>query len=337
MAKKSPKSKSYNTPLAPWVAGAHKRLVSEAEQEAYGAEYNPYEGDRLAEFTPEEEAGFQARQDLFEGGDPYADWASQSLQYGSELPGQLQDVSSGYGAREFEFGEFDQAAADQYMSPYMANVVRQEQEAAREEFQRQNQVSDAERTASGASGGYREAMSNYYGGVAEAEALADIEGRGLQSAFENAQQMHQRARDNAYQSAQFGDDSAYRASQADMDADFRNQDRVMDTSRLARDYATTAMDFGSVDQARELERISAMEQAGATQRQMEQQKINLDIADYDAQEAYPWEQMNRLQGIVAGVPTDVSGTQTSVAPPSFLNSVLGAGLGAAGIADLIDS
>ena len=336
MAKKSPKSKSYSTPLAPWVAGAHRRLISEAEAEAYGSPYQAFEGERLAGFTPEEQAGFQARQDMYEGGDPYADWAGQALEYGSQLPGQLGDISSGYNSREFNFGNFDQGATENYMSPYMENVTAYEKDAARDEFSRQNMQSDAQRVASGSRGGYREALANYFGGAEEARAIGEIEARGRQSAFENAQQQFERDRNAAYQSATFGDQSDYRASQMGMKADLANQQRVMDQSRLARDYATSAMNFGTAGQQREMARIQAMEQAGATQRQWEQQLLNMQIADFDRQQAYPWTQMNRLQGIIAGTPSNIAGMETSQAAPSFLNQALGAGLGAAGIMNLLD-
>ena len=338
---KGSSSKAYSTPLAPWVSGAHQRLISEAEREAYGTPYQPFEGERVSDFTPEEQAGFQARQEMFEGGGPYADYAAEMLQYSAGLPGQLGDVSSQYQASEFgkfdpsTFGDFNEAARDRYMSPYMSAVTDFEKDAAREEFARQRMASDAERVASGARGGYREALQNYFGGAEEASRIAEIEARGRQRAFENAQQQFQRDRAAAIEAARMGDTSAFRASQEAMRADLANQKRVMDSARLGGEFAQRAMDFGTAGQKREIERIRAMEQAGATQREMQQRILNMAVQDFEAQRDYPWTQMNRLQSIIAGTPANIAGTMTSQAPPTLASQLLGLGLGYAGIKDLL--
>lgn len=333
---KGSSSESYSTPLAPWVGGAHKRLIEEAEAEAYGTEYIPFEGERVADFGEEEMAGFEARRQMFEGGDPYADWASGELQYAADLPGQLTDVSSGYQGRDFDFGQFDQAAAEKYMSPYMSSVLDFEKQAAQDEFARQNMRSAAERVSSGARGGYREALQDYFGGVEEARAMAEIEARGRQSAFENAQQQYQRDREAAIQAARMGDESGYRAAQMAMEADLANQQRVMDQSRLAGQFAGQAMDFGTAAQKRDIERIRAMEQGGATQREMEQRIMNMAMEDHQRQQDWPWTQMGRLQSIISGTPPNIAGTQQSMAPPTLTNQLLSMGLGYAGIKDLLE-
>ena len=52
MGGKGSSQESFATPLAPWVEGAHRRLISEAESEAYGTPYQAYEGERVAGFAP---------------------------------------------------------------------------------------------------------------------------------------------------------------------------------------------------------------------------------------------------------------------------------------------
>ena len=341
MAKKSPKTTSLSTPLAPWVAGAHRRLIAEAEREAYGSPYQAFEGERIADFTPEEQAGFQARQEMYEGGDPYADYAAEMLQYSAGLPGQLGDVSSQYQAQQFgqfdpsTFGEFDEAARDRYMSPYQSAVTDFQMDTARDEFARQRMATDAERVASGSRGGYREALQNYFGGAEEARSLSEIQAKGRQSAFENAQQQFQRDRSAAIEAARMGDSSSFRAAQEAMRADLANQKRVMDTARLGGQFSQQAMDFGTAGQKREIERIRAMEQAGATQREMQQQLLSMDVADFENQRDYPWQQMARLQQIISGTPGNIAGTQTAQAPPGLMSQLLGMGIGYAGIKDLL--
>ena len=132
-----------------------------------------------------------------------------------------------------------------------------------------------------------------------------------------------------------GDQSSFRAAQEAMRADLANQKRVMDSARLGGQFAQQAMDFGTAGQKREIERIRAMEQAGATQREMDQQILNMAVRDFEAQRDYPWTQMNRLQSIIAGTPANVAGSMTSQAPPTLVSQLLGLGLGYAGIKDLL--
>jgi hypothetical protein len=328
-------SKSYATPLAPWVSGAHKRLIREAEAEAYGRPYEGYGGERLAGFTPEEQAGFQARRDLFEGGDPYADWAAGQLQYGASLPGQLGDISPGYSGRSFDFGEFDQSAADKYMNPYVRNVLGFEKQAARDEFARQNIRSDAERTASGARGGYREALQGFLGGAEQAKAMAEIESRGMGRAYESAQQQFERDRVAAIEAARMGDASGLNAARMAMQADLANQQRVMDQAQMAGTFAQMGMDFGTIGQSREMQRIQAMEQSGATQRELEQAKMNMAVEDFQRQRDHPWAQMARLQGVVSGTPANIAGVQQYQQPANIMSQLLGLGIGYSGIKDLL--
>lgn len=329
-------SKSYATPMAPWVSGAHKRLIREAEAEAYGRGYEPYDGgSRLAGWTPEEQAGFQARRDMYAGGDPYADWAGGQLQYASGLPGQLGDISSGYGARDFDFGEFDQSAADKYMNPYVRSVLGYEKQAARDEFARNNLRTAAERTASGSRGGYREALQGFLGAGEEARTMAEIESRGMGRAYESAQQQFERDRMAGIQATRMGDESGLNAARMAMQADLANQKRVMDQSRLAGTFAQMGMDFGTLGQAREMERIQAMEQAGATQRELEQTRINMQVEDFQRQRDHPWAQMSRLQGVLSGTPANIAGVQQYQQPANIMSQLLGLGIGYSEIQNML--
>lgn len=334
-------SESYATPLAPWVEGAHRRLIREGEKEAYGQGYVPYQAERLAEFTPEEQAAFAARQALFDEGDPWGAWSGDQLKYASGLPGQLGDITSDYSAQQFgsfdpsTFGEFDQAAADRYMSPYIQSVLESEKSAARDQFARSDMRSDSERVASGARGGYREALQGFLGDSEKARAMADIQSKGMQSAYQSAQQQFERDRAAAIQAAKMGDASAYNAAQMSMKANLANQQRVMTSAELASKFAAMGQDFGSVNQARELERIKSMELSGATQRERDQQQLTMDAQDWEAQLNYPWTQLSRMQALISGTPAQVGGYQQMQPPASIASQLLGLGLGYQGIQDLL--
>lgn len=132
------------------------------------------------------------------------------------------EFESKYGASEFDFGNLrggGGGALQDYMSPYMEGVVDREKMAASEVFEKQENRSDAERVASGARGGYREAIEQASSRGEQAQVMGDIEARGRQSAFENAQAQFERDRAAGIQAAQMGDMSSYRAAQEALRAD----------------------------------------------------------------------------------------------------------------------
>ncbi|MBF86085.1 MAG: hypothetical protein CL489_16655 [Acidobacteria bacterium] len=299
----SQESESWGTQLPPWMEAAHKQLVRKSGEEAYGSIYPRYGSERIAGFTPEEQAGFGARQQMFERGDPLTDYAASEL------------MAPGYEGREFDFGTFDQSASDQYMSPYMQNVVDAEKRTAMDEYARQQNRSDAERVASGARGGYREAVQQAIGGAQQGRVLADIQGRGSQRAFENAQQQFERDRGAAIQAARMGDASALEAARY----------------RMAR--SAQASQLASQGQARGIQRIEELELGGQQQRAMEQAKQDLHYEDFMRQQNYNKSQYGWLAGIMQGVPTGMQGYTRSPGP-SIASQAMGLGIGAAGLQQL---
>jgi hypothetical protein len=76
-----------------------------------------------------------------------------------------------------------------------------------------------------------------------------------------------------------------------------------------------------------------MQQGTAAQEQaLEQQKRDLDYADFMREADNPYTQLQRYMGILSGVPQATTTTQTSTAPtPSIGQQLLGAGVTAAGL------
>tara|TARA_B100000586_G_scaffold101276_1_gene72438 strand:+ start:1902 stop:2945 length:1044 start_codon:yes stop_codon:yes gene_type:complete len=334
-------TQAFQSNMPPWARDAHERLIHEAQDFAYGREYPTYGEERIAGFTPSEEAGFSARQEMFERGDPYGDWAATQLEAAGGLPGQLSDIESTYGAQDFDFGRFvdpgvggGPSIAQQYMSPYQQAVTDAELRSAREEYERQMNRTAAERVSSGAMGGYREAIDQAFGRGEQARTLADIQARGSQKAFENAQEQFQRDRNAAIEAAKMGDSSAFRAAQMGMDVAKANQKRLFDEMEARSRLAGQASDLGVAGQTRGLERIRELERAGVTQREMDQSRMDLAYEDFLRQERWPQSQMNWLQGILAGVPGNME--QYSKSPgPNTIAQLMGLGVGAAGLHNLL--
>jgi hypothetical protein len=320
---KGSKSVAYSTPLAPWVEGAHKDLTSEMEKLTYGPDgaYQAFgfdsEGNRIpglsrvASFSPTQEAAFENYKSNFYAGDPYSDFSNQQVD--SAVMAADEAAMGPY----FQAGRFGNQEAQSYMSPYMQQVSDFEKQAARDEFALQANRSDAERVASGARGGYREALAGFLAESEQANTIAEIEARGRQAAFENAQQQFERDRSARLQEAQFG------------------LDRGRTLSDIYTGVARTSADLGSVAQERERQRLADLERVGNIEQAMQQQLIDVDVEDYQRYQDDPFIRMQRLQSVISGVPSDIGGLANSQSPPSLGSQLLGLGIGGISLSKLL--
>jgi len=101
---------AYQTNIPRWAEGAHLRMIEEAEGLTYGdeggfARLAPEE--RIEGFNQNELSAMDAAQQMFNRGDPYADFAGEQLGLASGIPDRFRDISSGYQSRGFDFGESD--------------------------------------------------------------------------------------------------------------------------------------------------------------------------------------------------------------------------------------
>lgn len=186
-----------------------------------------------------------------------------------------------------------------YMDPYLENVLRvQEQEARRaDEISRQGRAAQA--VQAGAFGGSREAVMEAEAQRGLEDRLASLRASGMSQAFQTAQQMAeaQRARELA----------------------------------AGRQFAALG-ETAAQQQAREIGGLAATGEAIRGQRQ-----AGLDIAktQFMEEQQFPQTQLQQYSSIIRGFPLTPSQLQTSqtVTPqPSLTQQLLGAGIGAAGLA-----
>ena len=297
--------------IPPWAQGYHKELLGRAAKEAYGQEEMPlYGNERIAGFSPGEASGQEHRSAMLAGGDPYTPRAMGGLQQAHGTLQQAYGTVGGPGGSLL--GQFGQEQAQQYMSPYMQNVVDVEQQAAQREFERQQNLSDAERVAGGSRGGYREAIGRALAGSEQARVAGEIQSRGSQAAYLNAQEQFQRDREAAMGQAGLYSEQA----------------------GLYSDIGMRTSELGGMAQAQELERIKAAEYGGEQQRAMQQAKMNLGYEDFMRQQQWPMTQMNWMSGMLSGIPHP-AGQWSSSPGPGFMNQLISLGLGGAGISQLL--
>ena len=321
----------------------------------------------------------------------------------------MQAAQTGYNPNLTTFqmqapAQFGQQQTEQYMSPYIRNVLdTQKREAIRDARQGQI-VQDLGAARQGTYGGSRQLLAGLERERGLGQQLGDIEARGLQSAFENAQAQFERDRGatmTAQQqnlAAQLGvqqlgtdvglktalanlsneqqarvnnqalnlqaqgmnAENALRAALSNQQADLsvRGQDLqgAMQTQQLGLDaqrmaeqsrqfgssqglaglaqagqFGQTLSNIGSAQQQADAQRLGLQTSTAAQEQALEQQKRDLDYADFMREADNPYTQLQRYMGILSGVPQATTSTSTTSGPaPSLASQIMGTGLGALG-------
>lgn len=210
-------STNYTTSLPEYAEPFYTNMMEKAEAVS-NEPYQAYDQPRIAGFTPDQTAAFGGIEDLAATGNPTLD---QSIGYSGATnalllnqamqPDAIQNTygmapsyaATGYGpymvdaeGRYVDAGGLDVGTdlwnaqwRDQYMSPYMDAVIQKSQEDAILEDARAKKLRDTEAVMAGAFGGDRRFVSDALYGESLQDRLSDIQVRGLQSAYENAQGM----------------------------------------------------------------------------------------------------------------------------------------------------
>jgi hypothetical protein len=305
----------------------------------------------------------------------------QALQYGGlgsqygALGAMTAPLAQQYGAGAADIGQLGVGAAQQgfgagqqyaqqatspeamqaYMSPYMQNVVEQQQrEAARQsEIQRQGIQSQA--AQQGAFGGSRSAIVEAERQRNLATQLGDIQGAGLQRAFEQAQQAQQFGSELGLRGLQGGlqglglgiqgQEAGMRGIQTGLQGTAQGiqgaQTGLQGVGQAtgagqyglaglgtAGQAAGTLGQLGQTQFGQETGITGAMAQAGAQQRALQQQGLDTAYQDFMTQQQFPYQQLAFMQGMYSGLPLS-SQVQSVYSNPSLVSQA--AGLGTAGI------
>jgi hypothetical protein len=249
-----------------------------------------------------------------------------------------------------------------YMSPYMQNVVDQQQREAIRQSQIQQQGIQAQATQQGAFGGSRSA-------IVEAERqrnlgtqLGDIQAAGLQKAYEQAQQAQQFGANLGLQGLQAGYQGLQTGIQGQQAGLQGIQTGLQGTAQgiqgaqaglqgvgqavgagqygisglgAAGQAASTLGQLGQTQYAQETGITEAMAKAGAEQRALQQQALDVAYQDYLTQQQFPYQQLAFMQGMYSGLPL-TQGTQSVYsAPPSMISQLGGAGLAGLGLYNMM--
>ena len=398
------------------IGAAQLPYYNTAMQQAAGLLTTPtpiYDRERLEGFTAQQKklqgevAGMQTPGQFGAAGTLATAAGLGSLQAGQYTPGQfgfqqvnaqqfnapnMQAAQTNYNPNLTTFqmqapDQFGQQQTEQYMSPYIRNVLDTQKREATRDARQQQLAQDLGAARQGTYGGSRQLLAALGRERNLGQQLGDIEARGLQSAFENAQAQFERDRGATMTAQQqnlaaqlgvqqLGTDVGLKTALANLDATSQanvqnlaaqlqtqglnaeqamraalaNQQAGLDVQRMgeqsrqfgsqqglaglaqANQAGQTLANIGSAQQNADISRLGVQQGTAAQVQALEQQKRDLDYADFMREADNPYTQLQRYMGILSGVPQATTTTQTSTAPtPSIGQQLLGAGVTAAGL------
>jgi len=270
----------FPTELKPFIGdifGKAKAIQEKRETEGY----TPFEGPRLAAFTPDQTTAFQGVRDTVGVSDPFFNRAAQLTEASSAAP--------------------TPESVGQFMNPYIQNVLDIERREARRDADTVAQQIAGRAARAGGFGGSREAILSAEHERDTARNLADIQSRGLASAFEDAQTRL----------------TQQRARELGAGQQFANLGTTVPTQRLRE--------------------IAALEGVGQTQQQRGQQAIDIAQQEFEIDRTFPERTLQDysaiLRGFSAPLPASTATRESSTVPrSSFAQNAAGVAglLGAAG-------
>lgn len=376
----------------PYYKAMMNRTLGESERP-----YQPYEGIRLAGMSDPTAQGLDMTAAYSTSSlTPMQDAISMSQQAGqmgmdagnytaggvnNSYFGPMQGIYTGAtfdpGETQYQFigtGDFDQAALDRYSSPFMQAVVDKAKQDALLNYQEEAVMRNSQAATSGAFGGSRQAVMEQMARNQLQSNLTDIQVKGSQSAFENAQQQFERDRAARFAADRANQEAGLTASQANQRALLEAQ-QLGEQSRqfgygTVEDAFQKAAQFGmTADQATEqlrqsgvelglkgldianqsaqqmansqqaldamqLSRIKAQLGIGQTLEDYRQQSLDQSYNDFVNQRDAERQNLQFLSSILRGVPISANQDITQTQPSSPLTGMLGAATGIAALQGL---
>jgi hypothetical protein len=232
--------------------------------------------------------------------------------------------------------QFSSAEAEAYMSPYFQNVVDAQQRQAIDAARQSQLGGNLAAARQGTYGGARQAILQRQRESGLRTQLGDIQARGLQDAYSQAQQQFERDR-----AAQMGVSQQNLAAKLgvqqlgagqSLEAQRANQQAALQAgqTRLAAQglggLAQTFGGLGTQQLAGELDVLKTQGAFGDLQRSVAQQQIDAQRQALQDQAQYGQTQVGQLSNLLRGVPLSDTTQQNITPPPSFASQLTGLGL-----------
>lgn len=310
--------------------------VRETLDLARGEAFRPYEeyvGPRIAPFSDDRLSAFEQTRNLGTVG-------QDQFNSGDNLTGiaALGTAASGYNPNAVGAGytptnsTWDNAAASQYMNPYMTQVLDAMEARGANRYAQENARRDANRMQAGTFGGYR-------GGVQEGVAFGQHD-MNMNDAVANTLM---RGYDTAF--GQFNTDRNFNedSRRAGMDYLFQDEaNRLRGAQQgLAQSQGLAAIgqqqyNQGVTRRSEELRGIEALNNAALAQERLTQASLDQGYNDFVNQRDYNRNNITWLNNIIRGNVTGANSNVVNTTETNPYTSMLGTGIGAVGLLNALN-
>ena len=302
--------------FAPEVAPYAQTLLGQAQAltDTGSNPYMQYQGERTAQFAPLQQLSFENAA-MMQTAPQLGDATAMAGTAG------LGALNTSFTYNPYVNQQFTGANVQQYMSPYMENVVARQQQDAQRQAQIAQQAQGAQAARSGAFGGSGDYLMRAQAAGNLARQKGDIFAQGQQQAFQNAQGQFNTAQGQNLGAAQLN------AQQGQFGAGLGLQG--------LQTAITGANALGALggQQYQQNMGINALQnQYGLQQQAQMQRDIDTKYQDYLNYQNYPYKQLGFMSDIIRGVPLTQTGSSVYQQAPSAVQNIASLGLGAAGIA-----
>lgn len=284
-------------------------------QRAEGISNRPYEaygGQRLADFSASTNASFGQIGANQGSWSPYMDTADSALD--SAMGGTASAVN-GY-ARDVGTGQWNTAAAQQYMDPYLNTVLDQQRSRQMDAFGQEMNSLDQKAAMSGAFGGSRHGVMAQLAGNDFQRRLMEAEGSAMSDAYRQGQGIWA------------GDQGRMlEADRSNQGADVAGLDRMLAGAGQMGQLSEQAGRMGQLRSQLGYGDAEALRNMGLTQEQLTQAGLDLGYSDFTNQRDYERQNLAMLSGVLRGTPMPVSSEVTNTQYQNPYAQALGLGLG----------
>jgi hypothetical protein len=294
-------------------------------EEYVGPRIAPFSDDRLSAFEQTRNLGNVGR-DQFDSGDNLTDIAALGTAASGYNPNA---VGAGYTPTN---STWDNAAASQYMNPYMTQVLDAIEARGANRYAQENARRDANRMQAGTFGGYR-------GGVQEGVAFGQHD-MNMNDAVANTLM---RGYDTAF--GQFNTDRNFNedSRRAGMDYLFQDEaNRLRGAQQgLAQSQGLAAIgaqqyNQGVTRRGEELRGIEALNNSALAQERLTQASLDQGYNDFVNQRDYNRNNITWLNNIIRGNVTGANSNVVNTTETNPYTSMLGTGIGAVGLMNALN-
>ena len=280
--------------------------------------YQQYGGQRIAGFQPMQEQAFAGAAGM---------QPSALLNQASGMAGMagLGALNTNYQGGQFQGGQFNNQAAQDYMNPYTQNVVDYQKSQALRDFQMAQPMRQAQAVQQGAFGGSRSAIVDAEAQRALNSQLQGITATGQQAAFQNAQQQFNADMGRNLEAQRMGEQSRQYGAGLGMQGLQTGLQAAGQLGQLGQTEYGQKMGINQLQSA-----------YGQQQQQQAQRPMDMAYQDFINQQNYPYKQLGFMSDMIRGLPLGQQSTsQVYQGSGSTMGQLAGLGMGAYGLSKMM--